>query len=810
MTNNHVTNFGAQRVFLEELELLCKWIVWAEQHPNNIREANRGFVHSLNLKIDEFSQNFIELMRGGKQRVSVIRLMNVIKDQRAKATKGSKLERVIEWLADNECRIISEALVKENDKQIQFNIEPVTNWSSRELASHCGRSTMNNIEESIAESERAIENLTKKLPFLSTNPNTEQLPSVVAPQTSRASFLNVQQSAPQLHASKQQLNKTNSSLANPMNASITAPHPSYFFQNNTPLEGRFNWPPIPDTSAIGYKTPIKEKSSTHEPKVTNEGKGTFNPIGYRMPEFDDWKKARYGGQQMETVSDEESLVELTRNTQNPTKSNNQIEPIPRKISTEPVLNPGVVPAVHSVPSSTLNIPGGVLKAPVIPGVPGDLPKAPPDQTELYKFLMSQQAAAHQTEINRLHELMESNKILQRQQQEQIDKLMATQLQLAELAAKNQKARVSFSEPLSNWAPDQDNYREPEYTNYRDSERGSYSTDYESSTDDERMPIRHSNRQLTQMTQMASQPTIDKLKDRNDDVVAWFKYFEKVAMAFGWNEADKVSQIPLYLIGEAEECWDQLSRHEKSSYTSVKRWLKKNLRSATSSELTSEFFSMKQEECESARSCATRMQRLLKSLPTLKRSYTERHIIKHFVNCLKPEVAQILVSNVFHTLDDAISAAERIEKQQRKTRLEFSNAISTVENGSILKKSVGFRNPGDLQQSSGAQQTNGFNNTYTNQQQQVGQQQKYYPNGPKHCLECEATDHSVLRCPQVDRNWTCNFCYGLGKPNRGHREKGCLRKYCREVLGYSYASEAGKDQTLKNEAVQGSQAMPQEH
>jgi hypothetical protein len=142
---------------------------------------------------------------------------------------------------------------------------------------------------------------------------------------------------------------------------------------------------------------------------------------------------------------------------------------------------------------------------------------------------------------------------------------------------------------------------------------------------------------------------------------------------------------LYLIGEAEECWDQLSRHEKSSYTAVKRWLKKNLRSATSSELTSEFFSMKQEECESARSCATRMQRLLRSLPTLKRSYTERHIIKHFVNCLKPEVAQILVSNVFHTLDDAISAAERIEKQQRKTRLEFSNAISTVENGSILKK-----------------------------------------------------------------------------------------------------------------------------
>jgi len=81
MTHNHVTNFGAQRVFLEVPELLCKWIVWAEQHPNNIREANRGFAFSLNLNIDEFSQNFIELMRGGKQRVSVIRLMNVIKDQ---------------------------------------------------------------------------------------------------------------------------------------------------------------------------------------------------------------------------------------------------------------------------------------------------------------------------------------------------------------------------------------------------------------------------------------------------------------------------------------------------------------------------------------------------------------------------------------------------------------------------------------------------------------------------------------------------------------------------------------------------------
>ena len=252
--------------------------------------------------------------------------------------------------------------------------------------------------------------------------------------------------------------------------------------------------------------------------------------------------------------------------------------------------------------------------------------------------------------------------------------------------------------------------------------------------------------------------IDKLHGKEDDVFQWFRGVEKIAKSCRWSQAELGRQLPVYLGGEADMFWRQLPKDKQYDYTTIKNWLLKKLRAGNSNEMSRKFFEAKQEEDESPGSFSVRLKSYLEQIPKVKRTIDTRQLIRQFVQSLKPDVAMVMANSNFRSFEEAVEAAERVDKYTRRS--EFCNAVTT-----------------------------------SNPRERTGnqEQQKWT------CLNCGAEDHSVIMCKTVDKNWVCDYCSRLrGRTVKGHREACCLRK----VNDIKYG-RAGNEQTLSKEANSGS-------
>jgi hypothetical protein len=72
-----------------------------------------------------------------------------------------------------------------------------------------------------------------------------------------------------------------------------------------------------------------------------------------------------------------------------------------------------------------------------------------------------------------------------------------------------------------------------------------------------------------MATSGGQISLDCLKNSNQDPVEWFKAFEKYAASWNWDLSIMARKVPVYLKGEADSYWNQLTQQERSDYEFVK-------------------------------------------------------------------------------------------------------------------------------------------------------------------------------------------------------------------------------------------------
>ena len=157
------------------------------------------------------------------------------------------------------------------------------------------------------------------------------------------------------------------------------------------------------------------------------------------------------------------------------------------------------------------------------------------------------------------------------------------------------------------------------------------------------------------------PTFKQMHSKRDDIVDWFKSFEKVAQAQCWNSAMMAAQAPINFKDEAEDIWDRLSTEGKLDYNIMKAHMIKRMKPPGSDGMNlNDYYSLTQGVGETPAQLASRLKKLVERSSRLRASESDSSMARQYIRALNVEISASLVNTPFKKVDEALKAAERVD------------------------------------------------------------------------------------------------------------------------------------------------------
>ena len=353
-------------------------------------------------------------------------------------------------------------------------------------------------------------------------------------------------------------------------------------------------------------------------------------------------------------------------------------------------------------------------------------------------------------------------------------------------------------------------RSKRYSSASSMETTDYSNTSESETDSESdvssdESHKSSRKKKSQMIFLQA-PTFDTVYGRDDDIVDWFKNFELVAKASGWDKRHMAKTAPISFKNEAQQVYQSLTSREKQDYDKIKKVMIRKLKQAGSDQnAITEYHNLCQMEGETLSELASRLTKLVEHCPRLKKE-SNRSLAKTYLRALDERIGSTLQNMRFKSVEDVVKAAERNEAYlSRKQSHGVVNAIGY--SGAQQPRQQYYQQPQQQYYQQPQQQycQQPQQQYYQQPQQQYCQQpQQQYRQQPQQlqaqqrsqqeqqhvqqpqqdqnhsnkkpsdgrgggsgmsCLKCGSTTHKVRQCDRVNwselANKTCTHCYRIG-------------------------------------------------
>ena len=175
-----------------------------------------------------------------------------------------------------------------------------------------------------------------------------------------------------------------------------------------------------------------------------------------------------------------------------------------------------------------------------------------------------------------------------------------------------KQVVASTSAKSRSASDSDS--KSESSSESSSESRSESSDSSAREEDTKMEKKKSKDLISKLTEALTRAnpgsiTINALKSDEQDVVDWFKYFDKCAKANDWSSRTKGAKVPLYFKGNAEDIWKDMKKADQYDYKCIKeRLIKKRQKEDKVLDAANKFFNASQTENEPVQDFARRLRK----------------------------------------------------------------------------------------------------------------------------------------------------------------------------------------------------------